>query len=329
PNGSTTFSQLVMPLNGFVPIKENLEVLFYAVGSVNDLETVGQQTGLTGAGDVRLQANQSLSNDHVILSLGLNLPSGKHRLDYSTDTTMLQVLSRNYLQFSMRRFGQGFGANFLIGGAAMIGEFRGGAGILFEYAGEYHPFRGLGKYDPGNFVSLTAGLDRKLSNSAIYGDITATLYTPDRFEGRKAFKQSPEAQFRIGGSYQKGLYLGDIRFSYLWRGRNTQYDSDETIEQQFQLFGNEFLAQLNLTRQLSGGWAITPTSEIKIIDRNEGIGTNELGSCHYVGMGAAVAKTFNGGLTASAGTKYFVGSANSGAISIDGVQIFTGLSATF
>ena len=328
-NGSTTFSQLVMPVNGFVPVKDNLEILFYGVGSVNDLQTTGQKTGLTGAGDFRLQANQSLSDDHLILSFGLNIPSGKHKLDYNTDTTMLQILSRNYLQFSMRRFGQGFGGNFLIGGAAMLGEFRGGIGVLFEYTGEYHPYRGLGKYDPGNFVSLTAGLDRKVNRSALYGDVTVTLYTSDRFEERKTFRQSPESLFRIGGRYQTGMYSGDVRFSYLWRGRNTQYDSDEVIEQQFQLFGNEFLAQLNLTRHFSDGWAVTPTSEIKIIDSNEGIGTNELGSCHYVGIGAAVAKTFNNGPTLSAGTKYFVGSANSGAIALDGVQIFTGVTASF
>jgi hypothetical protein len=328
-DGETSFSQLVMPLNGFVPVRDNLEILFYAVGSVNDLESPGQKTGLSGAGDVRLQANQSLANDHLILSLGINAPTGKRRLDYNTDTTMLQVLSRNYLQFSMRRFGQGLGGNFLIGGAVTLGKFRGGAGVLFEYTGDYHPYRGLGKYDPGNFVSFTAGIDKKLAKSIVYGDVSVTLYTPDRFENRKTFKQSPEGQFRIGGRYQTGNYAGDIRLSYLWRGRNTQYDSDETIEQQFQLFGNEFVAQLDLSKGFSRGWAVTPSWELKIIDRNEGIGTNELGSCHYVGLGAAVAKTINNGATISAGTKYFVGSANSGAVAIDGVQIFAGLSATF
>jgi len=328
-SGKTTFSQLVMPINGFVPVKDNFEVLFYAVGSVNDLETIGQKTGLTGASDVRLQANKSLEDDHLILSFGLNIPSGKHRLDYNTDTTMLQILSRNYLKFSMRRFGQGFGANALIGGATMLGEFRGGAGILFEYTGDYHPYRGLGKYDPGDFVSFTAGLDRKQTKGVVYGDVTVTLYTPDRFENRKTFKQSPEAFFRVGGRYHSGQFQGDIRFSYLWRGRNTQYDSDETIEQQFQLFGNEFMAQVDLTKFFGSGWAITPSWEIKIIARNEGIGVNELGSSHFVGLGATLAKTLRNGPTLSVGSKYFVGSANSGAIAIDGIQIFTSATATF
>ncbi len=327
--GETNFSQLVMPINGFVPVKDNFEILFYAVGSVNDLETVGQKTGLTGAGDVRLQASRSLSDDHVILSFGLNLPSGKRRLDYSTDTTMLQVLSRNYLEFSMRRFGQGFGGNFLIGAATMLGEFKGGAGILFEYTGDYYPYRDLGKYNPGNFVSLTAGLDRNYNKSLVYGDVTITLYSPDQFEGRKTFKQSPEAYFRVGGRYLSGLYQGDIRFGYLWRGRNTQYDSDETIEQQFQLFGNEFMAQVDLTKFFGSGWAITPSWEIKVIAHNEGAGVNEQGSSHFVGLGATLAKTLKNGPTLSVGSKYFVGSANSGAIAIDGVQIFISATAAF
>ena len=328
-SGKTEYSQLVIPMNGFVPIKENFEILFYAVGSTNDLDAAAQQTGLTGAGDIRLQANHSFSDDHLILSFGLNVPTGKHRLDYNTDTTMLQILSRNYLEFGMRRFGQGFGANALIGGAFMVGQFRGGVGVLFEYTGDYHPYRGLGQYNPGDFVSLTAGLDRTFAGSMLYGDVTVTLYTPDQFEDTKTFKQSPESHFRVGARYHTGQFQGSVRFSYLWRGRNTQYDSDETIEQQFQLFGNEFRAQLDLTRYFGRGWAITPSSEIKIIARNEGVGISQQGSSHYVGLGATLAKTLPSGITLSAGTKYFTGSANSGAIAIDGVQIFTGATATF
>lgn len=328
-NGSTSFSQLVMPVNGFVPVRDNLEVLFYAVGSVNDLNANFQKTGLSGASDVRLQANQSLADDHLILSLGINAPTGKHKLDFATDTTMLQLLSRNYLRFSMRRFGQGFGANFLIGAAAMIGQFRAGAGVLFEYTGDYTPYRNLGEYDPGDFVSFTAGLNRNATNSILFGDVTVTLYTPDKYASRKTFKQSPEAVFRVGGQYQTGDFQGDVRLNYLWRGRNTQYDSDETIEQQFQLFGNEFLAQVDLTRYFGGGWAITPSWELKIISRNEGTGIDEQGSSHFVGLGATLAKALPNGLTLSVGSKYFVGSANSGAIAIDGIQISTSATASF
>lgn len=328
-SGDYSFSQLVMPINGFIPVRDNLELLFYAVGSVNDFDAGAQKIGLTGTSDVRLQANQSLANDHLILSLGVNVPSGKNKLDYANDTTMLQILSRNYLRFSMRRFGQGFGANLLIGGAAMLGEFRGGAGILFEYTGDYEPYRGLNDYNPGDFVSFTAGLNRKASNSILYSDVTVTLYTPDKFQGRKTFKQSAEAAFRIGGTYETGEYQGDIRLNYLWRGRNSQYDSDETIEQQFQLFGNEFLAQIDLTRYFGSGWAITPSWEIKLISKNEGVGSNEQGSSHFVGLGATLAKSMSDGLTIGIGSKYFVGSANSGAIELDGIQIYTSATASF
>ena len=102
-NGSTSFSQFYFPINGFVPVRENLEVLFFAAGSVNDLKTPSQATGLTGASDVRFQVNQSLAEDRIILSMGLNLPTGKTDLTFDTDTTVLGVLSRNYLNFPMQQ----------------------------------------------------------------------------------------------------------------------------------------------------------------------------------------------------------------------------------
>jgi len=328
-NGSTSFSQFYFPIKGFVPVRENLELLFFAAGSVNDLKTDHQATGLTGASDIRFQINQSLSEDRIIISLGLNLPTGKTDLTFDTDTTVLGILSRNYLSFPMRRFGQGLGGNILIGGATMLGSLRGGLGLLFEFTGKYEPYRGLGKYNPGNFFSVTAGLDRKLEKSILFGDITLTLYTPDRYQDSKTFKQSSQAFFRVGSRYQTGRYQGEFRLGYLWRGRNTQYDANESVTDQFQLFGNEFTAQLNLSRYFGDGWAISPAWEIKIISANEGEGPNELRGSHYVGLGGSLTKAIKNGPVLSAGSKYFAGSANSGSITINGVNIFTSATVTF
>ena len=328
-NGSTSFSQFYFPINGFVPVRENLEILFFAAGSVNDLKTDNQATGLTGASDIRFQVNQSLSEDRIIISMGLNLPTGKTDLTFATDTTVLGILSRNYLNFPMRKFGQGLGGNFLIGGATMLGSLRGGLGLLFEYTGKYEPYLGLGKYNPGNFFSATAGLDLKQEKGILFGDITVTLYTPDRYKGSKTFKQSSQAFFRVGSRYQTGRYQGNFRLGYLWRGRNTQYDANESVTDQFQLFGNEFTAQLDLSRYFGNGWAISPAWAIKIISTNEGEGLNELRSSHYVGLGGSLTKAIKNGPVLGAGAKYFVGSANSGSITIDGVYIFTSATATF
>jgi hypothetical protein len=84
-----------------------------------------------------------------------------------------------------------------------------------------------------------------------------------------------------------------------------------------------------LSRYFGNGWAVSPAWELKIISPNEGVGLAQLRSSHFVGLGGSITKAVKNGPVLSAGAKYFVGSANSGAIAIDGVNIFTSATATF
>ena len=83
-------NQSAMPFTGFVPLRDNLEARLYFVGSFSKLETPGDNYKVSGLGDVRLQVNHSLIDDQVLLSAGINLPTGKKKLNLDDEWRVIE-----------------------------------------------------------------------------------------------------------------------------------------------------------------------------------------------------------------------------------------------
>ncbi|MBD3402003.1 hypothetical protein GF420_03835, partial [candidate division GN15 bacterium] len=114
-----TISQLAFPLTGFVPAGENFDITLYAANASTTLDVDDGEQSLSGLSDVRVQANRAFADDQLLLSAGVNLPTGKTALDLEEEYFVLQALSQNYLEFPVRRYGEGFGFNVLLAGATV------------------------------------------------------------------------------------------------------------------------------------------------------------------------------------------------------------------
>ncbi len=321
-SGTEEISQLAIPVRGFVPIRDNLEALFYAVHSSNDLEQADAESSLSGLADARLQLNRSFSDDQLLLSVGINLPTGKKELSRGEESHVIHKLSQNYLSFPMRRFGEGFGFNVLLGGARILGEFRCGAGIMYQYNGSYNPIEDTGKYDPGDFVSINAGADWQRDKMTFTFNTVFTVHADDKFEGNRVFSQNSQLAFRLAATYDNQDYSVNTGIGYVLRARNTFYDPSAN-QRQARILGDEFLIDVNLIRHLQRGWYVTPLAELKLV------GANDLGfgGSTIFGFGGSVTRTLSKELGISFGGKYFVGNADDGAIDVSGYQLTLSLSA--
>ncbi len=321
-SGTTEINQLTIPVRGFIPIRDNLEALFYVAHSSNDFEYSNAESSLSGLGDARLQLNRSFSDDQLLLSVGVSLPSGKKKLNRDEELPVLRVLSQNYLSFPMRCFGKGFGFNVLLGGAQMLGELRCGAGIMYQYNGSYSPYQDTGKYDPGDFISVNAGADWQKEKMTFTFNAVFTAYADDQFEGNKVFAQSTQLGLNLAAAYDGRGYDVSAGIGYLLRGRNTFYDPDKG-DREGHLFGNEFEIRGYLTRHLQQSWYVTPSAELKLV------GANDLGfgSSTIFGFGAGVGRTFSEQVGINLGGKYFIGNADGGAIDLTGFQLTASLTA--
>lgn len=313
-SGTTEINQLTIPITGFIPIRDNLEAFFFVANSSNSLKRSNTDYNLSGLGDARLQLNSSFNEDQLLLSAGINLPTGKKKLSRDEELLVVQELSQNYLSFPMRLFGEGFGFNILFGGAQMIGELRCGAGIMYQFNGDYQPYEDTGTYDPGDFVSINAGVDWERDRTTLTGDVVFTTYTDDKFSGVKSFKRSSQVAVRLGAVYDDGHEYGiSGGISYLLRGRNTLYATAKELK----IFGNEFRISGNLTRRFQQGWHVSPSAELKLIGSNE----DGFDSSTIFGLGGAVGRTFSEQVGVNVGFKYFTGNADGGDIDLSGFQL--------
>lgn len=321
--GTTSADQFCFPLRGFIPAGDNAELLVYLAGSWNSLDRPAtDEYTLTGLGDALLQYNRSFVDDQLLLSVGLNLPSGKRELSIDDEAPVLTALSRSYLSFPMRQFGEGLGLSVMVGGARMLGQFRAGASAMYQHNGSYAPYEGVEDYDPGDLISFNAGIDRDFENGRVGANAILSLYTKDKLDGSEVFKQSTAVDLRLTGEYgnDDGLLSGAI--GYLIRGRNTTFV--ENAEEEVKIYGNEFWGRAAYMHRL-GNWRLGPVMELRSIAENE----QDLGSATIFGGGAAVARALGQTMGIEVSGRYYTGEADGGDIELTGYQLVMSLTANF
>ena len=323
--GETKINQTVIPVTGYIPLKDNLEMQIFMASTSNSMEFAPFDLKFSGLSDLKLQINHSLSDDRYLISGGINLPTGKKELELNTEWAILEALSYDFLDFPMRRLGEGFGFNILAGAATSINEFRVGGGIMYEYNGTYTPYAGADDYNPGDIISINAGADLTKGFMSWSLNMAYTTYTADLTDDRKSFKQSPSFNITLGGVYIKDNITFGNHINYLLRGENTFYDTTETILTELQLFGDELAFDSYLSWFSDGGLYFSPSLGYRKISENE----FSFGSAKIFSFGGLVGKKLNERYDINAGIKFFTGDADGGVLDISGYQLNTGLTATF
>ncbi len=329
----TTLNQFVVPVSGFIPLQDNLEMQLFISSASNSMDIINDNVSLSGLSDLRMQINKSLKEDRLLLSGGINLPTGKKKLDGEGQLVQL-ALSQNFLDVPLRRLGEGFGFNLLIGGAQSFDNVNIGGGITYQYIGSYDPYEGVADYNPGDMVSINGGIDIAGEQNIISIDAVYSLYTDDKFTDTKVFRQSPtfDFRFRITHRMSSGNILkGSLR--YVLRGNNKLYTTDtsqQEIISSLQLFGNELFVSGGYTFTAMNQWQVTPSAELHMISSNDDeLGPTQLENSSVFGFGLIAERPVGEKISLFAGGKYFTGSADGGNIDLTGLQFTGGLSATF
>ncbi|MEA2031004.1 MAG: hypothetical protein U9N55_05340 [candidate division Zixibacteria bacterium] len=324
---ATTIDQMSFPVSGFLPLKDNLEMHLFFAGATNNINNNNNDISLSGLGDMRLQVNQSLSDDQWLVSAGLNLPTGKKSLD-PDGRQILSALSENYLSFPVRRLGRGLGFNVLLGTAraSSSGNTRYGGGIMYQFNGTYEPYEGTGDYNPGDMISANAGVDISSGPTTVSIDAIYSLFAEDKVNDNKVFCQSPLLDLRLGVLRKMGSSSASLRLRYAMRGENKRYGGDNNEEiSSLQLFGNEFLLAGNASFAVSESLYLIPLAELRLISENE----QDFGNASIVGFGSNLDYKLGQQTKLTFGGKLYTGSADGGNFDLSGIQLTAGLKASF
>jgi len=319
-----SINQISMPVSALIPVKDNLEFRFFTAGVSNSLDIGNSDYSLNGLSDTRVQVNQSFSDDQILLSVGVNLPTGKRELNLE-EYGVMTVLTQNFLTFPMRRLGEGFGLNLLLGGATEMNDIRLGASAAFLYAGTYTAYEGGGDYNPGDWITLSADIQGGEDEFTWIGGLSYANASVDKMDDREIYDQGQSFSIAFGGRYLMDNKTINAATRYLIRGRNTSYDDEEDIVYQLKYYGNEFYIGGDMSWTFDKIWYAGPLLDLRFIGGNE----FDLGASHLIGFGLQGGRDIGSGLNLGALFKYFTGSANDGDFDISGYQINVSLSGTF
>jgi hypothetical protein len=181
-------SQLSVPVAATVSLGDRLTVdvaTAYATGRVTlaapDTALGGTSTyTLSGMSDVRLRASGRVVGDNLLVTLGVNVPTGATSLD-AREFGALRVLAAPALGLQTPVLGTGTGATAGLVYARELNGWAWALGTSYEMRSSYAPVTVAGgvaapDFSPGNALHLSLGADGFVGQNGLTMGVSADFY---------------------------------------------------------------------------------------------------------------------------------------------------------
>lgn len=227
--------QLSIPLTLAMPLGSALTVditSVYATGTVTyDMAdprlSRGRTVTLAGLSDVRVRATGRISGDALVVTAGVNAPSGKVHLN-GEQVTAVRVLAAPALGLGNPPVGAGGSATLGMLSAHGVGRWAIAGGASYELHSSYAPIGVLvagaptTDYRPGNVIRLSLGADGFVGRQRLSLSVTADAFGTDRLRQTNAPStvDAALASVRLGpvltADAQLQLAVPRVREATLW-----------------------------------------------------------------------------------------------------------------
>ncbi|MBL0176895.1 MAG: hypothetical protein IPP94_16815 [Ignavibacteria bacterium] len=217
---SESFSEFGTDVSLYVPVLREAAVTLRNAPVMTSGAGVEKISGFT---DTQIGALYHLEDQHLLFSIGVNLPTGKRELTREEFLSNV-LLSTPALNMQVTQFGQGLNINPGVLWSISGGESAAfGLGVTYHYKGAFTPLKNSGDYDPGDEILATAGMDISVAEATnLSVDVIFTHYGKDVFEGEDVYAPGN----KVVGGVQFMKYFGNDRL--IVAGRYRSYGKGET-----------------------------------------------------------------------------------------------------
>ncbi|MCI0493552.1 hypothetical protein L0Z72_00985 [candidate division KSB1 bacterium] len=194
-NTGNSLSQLTFPVSISVPAGEKAGFSLRTFQTNNHFGT----DKLAGVSDIKLQGKTLLFADRLLFSTGVNLPSGKNKLNQQ-EFTISSITAMPFLKMTVPHLGGGFDLNLSLSAAEKISSMTLGLGIGYQRKGAFEPFHETAvQYDPGDEFYLEFGFESGRKHKLIF-DAIFTHFQRDLYDETEIFKSGN--RWRVHLMYQ-------------------------------------------------------------------------------------------------------------------------------
>lgn len=315
-------SQLAMPVAVVLPIARDITIDIGTAWASAEVRGGAERSTISGLTDTQLRASWTLGSDAVVITAGMNLPTGRSTVTES-QIDAAGLIGNDFLAFPISNMGTGFGGTGGVAVARPFGDWNVGIGGSLRYSSRYEPFEIGGQrvqYEPGSEYRLRAGADRPMFGGRISLGATLAMFGDDAAGG---------TTYSSGNRYiLQGAWLGTLRgIDVSVAGWNLTRGAGETVGGEAPW---ENISNLAVAATVHAfGTAIEPSVEVRTWMRDAGERASGLHRGDNVGRMASVGVRTEGrvgSLTVMPAVGYSVGGvqAGSGRADIAGWRLILG-----
>ena len=185
---SEKISEYAVPLYVLIPVTDAFSFDIGTSWAQARVESPGTNGGttvseLSGMTDTQIRANYTMGTDFMVLTAGVNLPTGKSMALPSEYAAATQIAS-DFLVFPITGFGTGAGGTGGVALARPLGDWNVGAGLSVRYSAAYDPFQDAAgarlHFQPGNEYRARIGVDRPYGTGRISMGFTYSKFGNDQ-----------------------------------------------------------------------------------------------------------------------------------------------------
>ncbi len=176
-----TISELAVPMFVSMPFGSSFTFdvgTSYTRARVTSGSTVSEINGLT---DTQLRGNLTLGSDFVVVTGGVNLPTGRSSVKLDEIAAAGRIGS-DFLAFPISNMGTGLAATGGIAIARPLGDWNIGFGGAVRHSSTYDPFNVPGqtlRFTPGDEYRARVGIDRGVLNGRMSLGLTYSAFGND------------------------------------------------------------------------------------------------------------------------------------------------------
>lgn len=264
---NVTITEMALPIFAYVPVTRGLTLdigTAYAMANVKSTGGQTRESRISGLTDTQIRATMNLGSDLVLVTAGLNIPTGRTTADTS-EQEAAALIGNDFLVFPISSMGSGFGGTGGIALARPIGQWNLGAGLSVRSSMPFDPYEDATgnklRYTPGTEMRARVGLDHPLGTGRASLGVTYSKFSDDKFQssiyntGDRILSQ---------GYLSNTLGIGDYVLSAwnLFRSAGTLADGSAT--------GTESISDLSAAYGMTfGGARFEPGASFRLWSQKE------------------------------------------------------------
>jgi hypothetical protein len=189
-------TEFVIPVYVLIPVTPSFN---FDVGTAWASATVSSpgapNSELSGLTDSQIRANYTIGTDFIVLTAGVNLPTGRSTALPDQQAAATRIAS-DFLSFPITGFGTGAGGTGGVAVARPLGDWNVGLGVAVRHSVAYDPFQDAAgaklHFRPGDEYRARVGVDRPYGTGRISLGLTYSKFGND---------QANESVYNTGDRY--------------------------------------------------------------------------------------------------------------------------------